>query len=78
MFFTDDQIIKMDSQDDLQRELFALKNIAKDFRMDASPGKSETMAVLDKTQRDIKIIVENCLQQVKNFKYFSCEISYKN
>jgi hypothetical protein len=34
-FFADDQIIIADSQDNLQRGLFTLKNIAKDFGMDA-------------------------------------------
>jgi hypothetical protein len=78
-FFADDQIIIADSQDNLQRGLCTLKNIVKDFGMDTSPGKSEMMVFLGQDPVRCKVIVENeCLQQVKNFKYFSCEISYKN
>ena len=43
-FFADDEIIIAGSQGNLQRGLFTLKNIAKDFVMDTSPGKSEMMA----------------------------------
>jgi hypothetical protein len=40
---------------------------------------AETMAFLEQVPVRCKIIVDNkCLQQVKNFKYLSCEISYKN
>jgi hypothetical protein len=47
--------------------------------MDASPGESEMMAFLGQDPVRCKVIVENkCLQQVKNFKYFGCEIWYKN
>jgi len=47
--------------------------------MEVSPEKSETVAFLGKGAVSYKIIVDNkCLQQVKNFKYFGCEISYEN
>jgi hypothetical protein len=36
------------------------------------------MAFLGQDPVRCKIIVENKCLQVKNFKYFSCEISYKN
>jgi hypothetical protein len=56
-----------------------LQNIAKDFGMDISPEKSETMAFFRHNPVRCKIEVDNkCLQQVKNFKYIGCEISYEN
>jgi hypothetical protein len=37
------------------------------------------MALLGQDQVKCKIIVDDkCLQQVQNFKYLDCEISYKN
>ena len=47
--------------------------------MEISPQKSETMAFLGQDPVRCKIIVDNkCLQQVKDFKYLSCEISDEN
>jgi hypothetical protein len=47
--------------------------------MEISPEKSEMMAFLGQDPVRCKIIVDNkCLQQVKNFKYLSCEISCGN
>ena len=47
--------------------------------MEISPEKYETVAFLGKDAVRYKIIVGNkCLQQVKDFKYFGCEISCEN
>jgi len=47
--------------------------------MQISLEKSETMAFLGQDLIRCKIVVDNkCLQQVKNFKFLSCEISYEN
>ena len=41
--------------------------------------KSETMAFLEQDPVGYKTVVGyKCLQQVNNFKYCGCEISYKN
>jgi hypothetical protein len=46
--------------------------------MEMSPEKSEKMAFLGQLSVRCKIVVDKCLQEVKNFKYLGCEISYKN
>ena len=47
--------------------------------MEISLEKSETMELLGQDPVRCKIFVQNeCLQQVKNFKYFGCEIPYHN
>ena len=47
--------------------------------MELPPEKSETMIFSGQDPVRIKVIVDNkCLQQVKNFKYFGCEISYED
>jgi hypothetical protein len=42
--FAEGQVIIADSEDSLQRGVFTLQNIAKDFGMEISREKSETMA----------------------------------
>jgi len=47
--------------------------------MELLPEKSETMAFSRRDPARSKIIVDNkCLQQVRNFKYLGCKISYEN
>jgi hypothetical protein len=46
--------------------------------MKISPEKSEIVAFLGQHSVRCKIVMDKCLQAVKNFKYLSCEISYKN
>jgi hypothetical protein len=47
--------------------------------MGKRPEKSETIAVLGQDPVKCKIVVDNkCSQQLKNFKYLGCTISYEN
>jgi len=47
--------------------------------MQISLEKSDTMVFLGQDPVRCNIVVDNkCLQQVKNFKFLGCEISYKN
>ena len=47
--------------------------------MEISLGKSETIAFLRQQPVSFKtIVVNNCLQQVRNFKYLNCEISHED
>jgi len=47
--------------------------------MEISPAKCEKMAFLWQDPVTCKIFVENkYLQQVRNFKYLGCEMSYEN
>ena len=74
--FADDQVIIAHSEDSLQRRVFALHNIANNFGMEISSGKSETMAFLGQDPVRFKTVMDNkCLQKLKNFVYLGCEIS---
>jgi len=42
LMYTDAQVIIADFEDNLQREVFTLRYIAKNFGMEISPEKSET------------------------------------
>jgi len=56
LFFADGEVGTADSEENLQREVFTLQKIAKNFGMAISPKNSETMAFLDKTQSDVKLL----------------------
>jgi len=43
LLFADDQVIIADSEDKLRRGVFTLRNIAKNFGMEISTEKSETI-----------------------------------
>jgi hypothetical protein len=61
-----------------ERSIYSAEH-SKNFGIEISPEKSETMAFLVEDPVRCKIIVGNkCLQQVRNFKYLGCEISYEN
>jgi hypothetical protein len=67
--FADDQVIIVDSADNLKRGVFTLQNIATNFGMEKRPENSETIAFLGQNPVKCKIVVENkYLQQFKNFK----------
>ncbi|KAJ4438046.1 hypothetical protein ANN_13985 [Periplaneta americana] len=66
-------------EDNLQRGLYTLNKILKDFGMEISAQKSKVMAFLGQDPVRSKIIHNNqCLEQVQNFNYLICEISYQN
>jgi hypothetical protein len=46
LLFADDQIIIADTEDNLWRGVFSLQNTTKNFCMEMSSEKSETMALL--------------------------------
>jgi len=69
LLFADDQVLVVNSGDNFQ-------SIANNFGMEISLEKSELMTFLGHDPERCKIVVDNkCLQQVKNFKCFGCEIS---
>ena len=71
------QVIIANSEGNLQREYSHYKT-AKNFEMEISPKKSETMAFVGQDPVRCKIMDNTCLQPVKNFIYLICGISYEN
>jgi hypothetical protein len=67
LLFADDQVVRADSEDNLRRGVFTLQNTAKQFGMEISPEKSDTMAVLGQYPIKCKIIVDNKYLQIKSF-----------
>jgi len=76
LLFAHDQVVIAHSEDSLQRRVFALQNVAKNFGMEISPEKYETMAFLAQDRIRCKIVVDNkYLQKLKKLKYLGCEFS---
>jgi hypothetical protein len=59
LLYADDQIIISNSEDNLQRGVYMLNNILKDFKMKISCSKSKTMAFLGQQPVRSKIVIEN-------------------
>ena len=79
LYFAEYQVIIADSDDNAQRGVFTLQNIAKNFGMEILSGKSKTMEFLRQDPIRCKIVVDNkCLQQVNSFKCLGCETFYEN
>jgi hypothetical protein len=78
--FVEDQVIIADSDDNLQRGVFTLQNIANKFWNGNITRKIQDSGIF-RTRPCIrcKIVVDNkFLQQVNNFKHLSCEISFES
>jgi len=58
-FFADDQVIIADSEDNLQRGLFTIQNIAKMFGAAIASDKSEAIVFLGQDSVRCKIVVDN-------------------
>jgi hypothetical protein len=68
-----------DSEDNLQKSVFTLRNTANNFRPEISPEKSETMTVLGQNPVRCTIVMDNVfLQKVRNFKCCRFESSNEN
>ncbi|KAJ4431286.1 hypothetical protein ANN_19883 [Periplaneta americana] len=75
--FADDQTIFSDSENDLQLAVYKLNKIAKTFNMTISERKSKVMAFNGKDHMRCKInINDNIIEQVNNFNYLGCNVSY--
>jgi hypothetical protein len=50
----DDQILISASEDDLQRAVFQLQNVLKNYNMETSEERTKSVAVAGKTPRELK------------------------
>src|SRR6266576_2501227 len=77
MLFADDQAIFAKNEDDLQRSVFNLENIARKFGMKISTSKTKTLAFKGKDAACSKIVVSGKIaEQVNNFRYLGVDMSY--
>jgi hypothetical protein len=77
LLFADDQVIIATSEDDLQRAVYSLQNIASNFGMEISTDKAKVMVLLGKEPIRSKIYIENTLiERVNSFNYLGYNLSY--
>ena len=78
ILYADDQVIIQSSEDDLQKSVFLLKNIGKEYNMKISTRKTKVMAFAGKDPVRSKIVLDNrILEQVSHFTYLGCDVSYE-
>ena len=78
ILFADDQIILADSEQDLQRAVFQLKEVTKHFNLEVSTQKSKVMAFKGKYPIRSKIALNEIVKQVSCFNYLGCIVSYEH
>ena len=77
LMFADDTVIIQESEDKLQMAIHKLQSVSKDFNMVISGQKSKVMAFQGKWPLRSKIVIDNVImEQVNNFKYLGCEVSF--
>ena len=76
LLFSDDQIITQDSEDKLQKSVYLLNQMSKDYNLKISTDKTKIMAFKGKHFVRSKIEIDgSILEQVKQFSYLGCEMS---
>lgn len=77
MLFADDQVILAEDEDELQRSMFKLENIARRYGMKISTQKTKTMAFRGKEAVRSKIVINRkIIEQVSSFNYLGVNMSY--
>ena len=76
LLFTDDQVIIQDSEDKLQKSVYILNQMSKDYNLKISMDKTKVMAFKGKHSVRSKIEIDrSILEQVKQFNYLGCKLS---
>jgi len=76
LLFADDQVIIQDFEDKLQKSVYILNQISKDYNLKISTDKTKIMAFKGKHLIPSKTEIDgSTLEQVKQFNYLGCELS---
>jgi len=77
LLFADDQVIIQESEDKLQKSVYILNQMSKDYNLKISTEKNKnTMAFKVEHLVRSKIEIDgSILEQVKQFNYLGCELS---
>ena len=78
LLYADDKVIIQDSEDKLQKSVYTLEQIAKEYGLKLSTEKTKTMAFKGIYPVRTKIVIDGIIiEQVKYFKYLGCHISFE-
>jgi len=78
LLFTDDQFIISDTEDNLQKAVNLLHKIFKEYNLEIVTKKTEEFGFVGSDHLRTEIIINyEILEQVSQFKYLGCSISYQ-
>ena len=78
LLFADDQFIISDTEDNLQKAVYLLYNISKEYNLEIATKKTNVFGFVGTDHLRIKIIInDETLEQVSHFTYLGCSITYQ-
>lgn len=78
LLFADDQLIISDTEDNLQMATYTLSTISRQYNLEISTKKTKIFGFVGTDHIRTKIIIENeILEQVHQFNYLGCNVSYQ-
>ena len=76
LLFTDNRVVIQDFEDKLQKSVYILNQMSKDYNLKISMDKTKIMAFKGKHLVRSKIETDgSIIEQVKQFNYLGCELS---
>jgi hypothetical protein len=79
ILFVDDQVIVARTEDDMQRAVYALNNVAIKYNLKISVNKTKTMVLKGKVNVRPQIVLNNhIIEQVNSFNYLGYTIAVTN
>ena len=78
LFYADDQFIISDTEDDLQKAVYLIYNISKEYNLEIATKKTKVFGFVGADRLRTIIIVNNeTLEQVSDLTYLGWSISYQ-
>jgi hypothetical protein len=78
LLFADDQFIISDTEDNLQQAVYLLHKISKEYNLEKTKKKTKVFGFVGTDNLRTKIIInDETLEQVNQFTYLGCSISYQ-
>jgi hypothetical protein len=78
LLFANDQHIIANTEDNLQRAVYLLYSISKEYNLEIATGKTKVFGFVGTDHLRAKVIInDETLDQVNQFMYLGCSISYQ-
>jgi hypothetical protein len=78
LLFADDQFIISDTEDKLQKEVYSLYSVSKEYNLEIAIKTTKVFGFIGTDHLRTKIIIKDETQeQVNHFTYLDCNISYQ-
>jgi hypothetical protein len=78
LLFADDQFIISDTEDNLQKAVYLLYNVSKEYNLEIATKKTKVFGFVGTDHLRTKIIInDETVERVSQFTYLDCSISYQ-